>query len=218
MSNHSRSTGNDIVRYESDLTQGAINLGAGDDKLLLQDNGATVTIYNVETVIGGDGTQKILFNQLADGVVINLGDGGSDTVDLDNYREQPGHALQHRDHSRRLQHRHRHHHDGNGRRSDRSGFGRGQAFPQRGLDRHGRECRNPYSEQRQRSDRPHTAATRALVDLGGGTSDELVLKGVNNTITIANAESVLGSSASTASSGAARRRVSKSISRAARTC
>ena len=48
-------TGADTITFNAVITSGTVDLGAGNDKVSLADGANTITLSNVETVVGGTG-------------------------------------------------------------------------------------------------------------------------------------------------------------------
>jgi Ca2+-binding RTX toxin-like protein len=75
-------TGNDKIRWTGLGGTLTIDLGGGDDTLILPvDNGATVIASNIEQITGGNGADKVTLATFSNGVTVDLG-GGNDTLEL----------------------------------------------------------------------------------------------------------------------------------------
>jgi Ca2+-binding RTX toxin-like protein len=76
--------GNDTKTLTSPIVNGSIDLGAGQDMLILADGTNSATVANTETIIGGSGDDTIVVATPAVGTSIDLR-GGNDKLTFGNF-------------------------------------------------------------------------------------------------------------------------------------
>ena len=74
-------SGGDLLVLATALSGGAINLGAGTDRLALADGANSLTVTSAETLTGGAGTDLVTLGAAVSGASITLG-AGSDRLVL----------------------------------------------------------------------------------------------------------------------------------------
>ncbi|MGA3402287.1 MAG: C2 family cysteine protease, partial [Acetobacteraceae bacterium] len=74
-------SGNDSITLTYDLTNGSVDLGAGNDSLTLANGNNSATVANTETIIGGTGNDIITLGAATSNASIDLG-SGNDVLNL----------------------------------------------------------------------------------------------------------------------------------------
>jgi Calpain family cysteine protease len=80
----SGSASNDAKTLTASIVNGIVDLGAGQDTLVLANGANSVTVANTETIIGGTGDDTIVLSTAAVGTSVNLG-AGNDKLTLGNF-------------------------------------------------------------------------------------------------------------------------------------